>query len=486
MRKAIVPREEMPAEHRLKATLSWPHLVALGVGAIVGTGILTLTGVGADRAGPAMLVSFVIAGVICACAALCYAEMSTSIPVSGSAYTYSYSVLGEGFAWIVGWSLILEYSLVVSTVAVGWAGYANDALRHIGLGLPDFLTHGPTLAGAQCGGAAQQASVGINVLAVLIIGVVAALLSFGTRESARVNIVLVLLKLATLSLFVIVALPHFHMANLHPFAPHGVFATPGPCGRPYGIMPAAAIMFFAFYGFDAISTAAEETKNPGRDLAIGIVGSMVACTLIYIVVGAAAVGAVHYTVFANSPEPLSLILRQAGQGNVATIVSTGAVIALPTVLLAFLYGQSRIFMVMARDGFFPKGLAAVWARRGTPVRITIFTAFVVAIIAAVTPIDVIASLANAGTLCAFVSVGLCVIVRRLREPDAHRPFRTPLVWVVAPLTIGGCIYLFTNLSLLTMEFFVAWNVIGLFVYFIYGSPRAERARAGAAKKTPPL
>ena len=485
-KKALVRDEDLAPEHRLKRSLGWPHLVALGVGAIVGTGILTLTGVGAAKAGPAVILSFAIAGLICAAAALAYAEMATMIPASGSAYTYTYVVLGELLAWIVGWSLILEYSLVVSTVAVGWAGYANDALRHIGLGLPDFLTHGPTLAGAQCGGAAQQASVGINVLAVLIIGVVAALLSFGTRESARVNIVLVLLKLATLSLFVIVALPHFHMANLHPFAPHGIFATPGACGRPYGIMPAAAIMFFAFYGFDAISTAAEETKNPGRDLAIGIVGSMVACTLIYIVVGAAAVGAVHYTVFANSPEPLSLILRQAGQGNVATIVSTGAVIALPTVLLAFLYGQSRIFMVMARDGFFPKGLAAVWARRGTPVRITIFTAFVVAIIAAVTPIDVIASLANAGTLCAFVSVGLCVIVRRLREPDAHRPFRTPLVWVVAPLTIGGCIYLFTNLSLLTMEFFVAWNVIGLFVYFIYGSPRAERARAGAAKKTPPL
>jgi len=479
VRKAVVTREDMPAEQRLKATLSWPHLIALGVGAIVGTGILTLTGVGADRAGPAMLASFVIAGVICACAALCYAEMSTSIPVSGSAYTYSYSVLGEGFAWIVGWSLILEYSLVVSTVAVGWAGYANDALRHVGLGLPDFLTHGPTLGGAQCGGPVQQASVGINVLAVLIIGVVAALLSFGTRESARVNIVLVILKLATLSLFVVVALPHFHASNLHPFAPHGFFATRGPCGRPYGIMPAAAIMFFAFYGFDAISTAAEETKNPGRDLAIGIVGSMLACTVIYIVVGAAAVGAVHYTVFANSPEPLSLILRQAGQGKVATIVSTGAVVALPTVLLAFLYGQSRIFMVMSRDGFFPKGLAAIWERRGTPVRITIVTAIIVALIAAVTPIDVIASLANAGTLCAFVAVGLCVIVRRLREPGAKRPFRTPLIWVVAPLTIVGCIYLFTNLSLLTIEFFFAWNAVGLLLYFIYGSRAAERARSTA-------
>jgi APA family basic amino acid/polyamine antiporter len=477
LRKAITPAEAIPEEERLHRSLSWPHLIALGVGAIVGTGILTLTGVGADRAGPAVLVSFCIAGLICAGAALCYAEMSTSIPASGSAYTYSYSVLGELFAWIVGWSLILEYSLVVSTVAVGWAGYANDALRHISLGLPDFLTHGPTLAGQQCGGPTQQASFGVNILAVLIIGAVATMLNFGTRESARVNTALVILKLATLSLFVIVALPYFNPANLHPFAPHGVLSTAGACGRPYGIMPAAAIIFFAFYGFDAISTAAEEAKRPERDLAIGIVGSMIACTLIYLIVAAAAVGAVHYTKFANSPEPLALILREAGQGRVATIVSAGAVIALPTVILAFLFGQSRIFLVMARDGFFPRSFATIWRKRGTPARITSATAVVVAVIAALTPIDVIASLANAGTLCAFVAVALCVLVRRRREPGAHRPFRTPIAWVVAPLTILGCIYLFTNLSRLTIEFFFVWNAIGLVIYFAYGAPRAARQRA---------
>src|SRR5437763_2904099 len=328
VRKAITPAEAIPPEERLHRSLSWPHLVALGVGAIVGTGILTLTGVGADRAGPAVLVSFVIAGVICAGAALCYAEMSTSIPASGSAYTYSYSVLGELFAWVVGWSLILEYSLVVSTVAVGWAGYANDALKHLGLGLPGLLTHGPTLGGSQCGGPAQPAAFGINILAVLIIAAVATMLNMGTRESARVNTGLVILKLATLSLFVIVALPYFNTANLHPFAPHGVFSTAGPCGRPYGIMPAAAIIFFAFYGFDAISTAAEEAKNPERDLAIGIVGSMVACTAIYMIVAATAVGALHYTQFAHSAEPLALILRNLGQRQVATIVAAAAAIAL--------------------------------------------------------------------------------------------------------------------------------------------------------------
>ncbi|WP_037552741.1 amino acid permease [Sphingomonas sp. URHD0057] len=479
VRKAITPAEAIPESERLHRSLSWPHLVALGVGAIVGTGILTLTGVGADRAGPAVLISFCIAGLICAGAALCYAEMSTSIPASGSAYTYSYTVLGEGFAWIVGWSLILEYSLVVSTVAVGWAGYANDALRHIGLALPGALTHGPTLAGQQCGGSVQQASFGINILAVVIIAAVATLLNFGTRESARINTGLVVLKLATLSLFVIVALPYFNAANLHPFAPHGFFSTPGACGRPYGVMPAAAIIFFAFYGFDAISTAAEEAKNPERDLAIGIVGSMVACTLIYLIVAAAAVGAVHYTKFANSPEPLALILREAGQGRVATIVSAGAVIALPTVILAFLYGQSRIFLVMARDGFFPKSFSTIWKSRGTPARITTATAAIVAIIAAVTPIDVIASLANAGTLCAFVAVAVCVLVRRRRDPDANRPFRTPLAWIVAPLTILGCVYLFTNLSRLTITFFLTWNVVGLFVYFVFASRSAHRTRSAS-------
>jgi basic amino acid/polyamine antiporter, APA family len=479
VRRAITPAEAIPEGERLHRSLSWPHLIALGVGAIVGTGILTLTGVGADRAGPAVLISFCIAGLICAGAALCYAEMSTSIPASGSAYTYSYSVLGELFAWIVGWSLILEYSLVVSTVAVGWAGYANDALTHNGLGLPAFLTHGPALAGQQCGGPVQQASFGINILAVLIIGLVATLLNFGTRESARVNVVLVIVKLATLSLFVIVALPYFDVANLHPFAPHGFFSTPGACARPYGVMPAAAIIFFAFYGFDAISTAAEETKRPERDLAIGIIGSMILCVLIYLIVAAAAVGAVHYTRFANSPEPLALILREAGEDRIATIVSAGAVIALPTVILAFLYGQSRIFLVMARDGFFPRSFAAIWKSRGTPARITTATAIIVAIIAALTPIDVIASLANAGTLCAFVAVALCVIVSRRRDPDARRPFKTPLVWLVAPLTIIGCIYLFANLSRLTIIFFFAWNAVGLIAYWLYGAPRAQRARTAA-------
>jgi len=457
--KKIATGDDRPAEHRLARTLSWPHLVAMGVGAIVGTGILTLIGVGADRAGPAVLLSFVVAGVICAAAALCYAEMATMIPASGSAYTYSYAVLGEVIAWVVGWSLILEYSLVVSTVAVGWSGYAVGFLKGLGIEVPTALANGPAAGGV------------LNVPAVFIIAVVAGLLMLGTRESARVNSALVLLKIATLALFVAVALPYFDAANLHPFAPLGLGSTPGDGGVKYGVMGAAAIIFFAFYGFDAISTAAVEAKNPERDLAIGIVGSMAACTIIYLVVAAAAVGAVPYTQFAKSAEPLALILRDIGQGGIATVVAAAAAIALPTVLLAFLYGQSRIFLVMARDGFLPPALARISAR-GTPARITAVTAVFVGIIAGLVPLDVIASLANAGTLCAFIAVAACVLVLRRRDPGARRPFRTPLAWLVAPLAIIGCVYLFTSLQSVTQISFFVWNAIGLVVYFVYGRARA--------------
>ncbi|MFA5965124.1 MAG: amino acid permease [Sphingomonas sp.] len=457
---------EARPEHQLARTLSWPHLVALGVGSIVGTGILTLIGVGADRAGPAVLLSFVVAGAICACAALCYAEMATMIPASGSAYTYSYAALGESIAWVVGWSLILEYSLVVSTVAVGWSGYAVGFLGGLGIDLPGWMTHGPEMAGWF-----QVAHWGINVPAVFIIAVVAGLLTLGTHESARINSALVVLKIVTLALFVLVALPHFDAANLHPFAPYGYASAVGAGGVKYGMMGAAAIIFFAFYGFDAISTAAEEAKNPERDLAIGIVGSMVACTLIYMIVAAAAVGAVHFQVFGKSAEPLALILRSLGQPKVATVVAAAAAIALPTVILGFLYVQSRIFLVMARDGFLPPALAKI-STRGTPARITAVTAIFVGIFAALVPLDVIASLANAGTLCAFVAVAACVLVLRRRDPAARRPFRTPLAWIVAPGAILGCLYLFTSLQRVTQISFLAWNAFGLLVYFAYGRARA--------------
>ena len=457
-KKLIVHGDDQPEHHRLARTLSWPHLIALGVGAIVGTGILTLIGVGAGLAGPSVILSFAIAGGICACAALAYAEMATMMPASGSAYTYSYVVLGEVIAWVIGWSLILEYSLVVSTVAVGWSGYAAPLLQAT-FGFPMALAQGPELGGI------------VNLPAVFIIAVVAGLLMVGTRESATLNAILVVVKLVALAVFVAVALPHFNGANLEPFMPFGFPKALAADGVERGVMAAAAIIFFAFYGFDAISTAAEETKNPGRDLAIGIVGSMVVCVAIYMAVAVTAVGALSYTRFANSPEPLALILREIGQGGAATFLAGSAVIALPTVLLAFFYGQSRIFFVMARDGLLPASLARVSAR-GTPVRITLMTAVIVAILAGLLPLGEIAALANAGTLAAFIAVCVCLVVLRRRAPDAPRPFRTPLAWFVGPAGVLGCLYLFVSLPSRTQLYFLIWNVLGLLVYFLWARHRA--------------
>lgn len=445
------------SESGLRPTLSWPHLVALGVGAIVGTGILTLIGIGADKAGPAVILSFVIAGLICACAALAYAEMATTIPVSGSAYTYSYVVIGELVAWVVGWSLILEYSLVVSAVAVGWSGYAAPLLNQM-VGLPMELMAAPHAGGV------------INLPAIFIIAVVAGLLMVGTKESATLNAVLVVVKLAALMLFVWVGIKYFDAGNLHPFMPFGFVKSLGPDGVERGVMAAAAIIFFAFYGFDAIATAAEETKDPGRNLPIGIVGSMLVCIALYMVVAGVAVGALPFQQFANSPEPLALILRELGREDVATIVAAGAVIALPTVLLAFLFGQSRIFFVMARDGLLPRKLAVV-SERGTPVRITLFTATIVAGVAGFFPLDEIAALANAGTLVAFVSVSACMLILRRREPDAPRMFRTPFAPLVGGIAILGCTYLFFSLPSQTQGYFLLWNLGGLLIYLIFANRR---------------
>ena len=453
---------------RLVPTLSWPHLIALGIGAIVGTGIYTLIGVGANLAGPAVLVSFAVAGIVCACAALAYAEMATMMPAAGSAYTYSYVVLGETLAWIVGWSLILEYSLVVSTVAVGWSGYTVGFLKSVGLDLPLWATAGPHAGGV------------VNLPAVGIVFVVAGLLMAGTRESATLNAVLVIVKVIALAIFVAIALPHFDASNMQPFMPYGFAKSMDAEGVERGVMAAAAIIFFAFYGFDAISTAAEETKNPKRDLSIGIVGSMVGCTLIYMVVALAAVGAISYTVFGNSPEPLALIMRELGQGTAATIVAAAAVIALPTVLLAFLYGQSRIFFVMSRDGLLPRGLSKVNQRTGTPIATTLFTATLVAALAGVARLDEIAALANAGTLAAFTAVSVCLLVLRKRDPARPRVFRTPLAWVVAPIAIFGCLYLFWSLPRTTQFWFLVWNAIGVVAYLAYGRRASLLARGGDA------
>ncbi len=461
--KPIDSVHDNPGGERLKPTLSWPHLVALGVGGIVGTGIYTLIGQAAGLAGPGMVISFLIAGVVSACAALAYAEMATMMPAAGSAYTYSYVVMGEPVAWFVGWSLILEYTVVCAAVAVGWSAYAGGFMAWLDLPIVPAL-----LAGPEAGGI-------INLPAVAISLAVAGLLAAGTRESATVNFVLVILKLAALAAFIALALPAFDSKHFTPFLPYGISSL-GENGMKLGVLPAASLIFFAFYGFDTISTAAEETKRPGRDLSIGIVGSMLLCTAIYIVVAIAAIGAVPAASFASSAEPLALILRNLGRARWSALIGGAAVLAFPTVIMVFMYGQSRIFFVMARDRLLPGALAKVNAKTGTPIAVTLFTGAMSAVIAGVAPLKLIAELANSGTLCAFVAVSLAMLIYRRRDPARPRVFRTPLAWLVGPLAILGCAYLFWNLPSLTQHLFLIWNAIGIAVYAVYGVKKSRLAQ----------
>lgn len=463
-RKSLTDLTQRTSGHALAKTLSWPHLIALGVGAIVGTGIYTLTGVGAERAGPAVILAFAIAGAVCACAALAYAEMATLIPAAGSAYTFSYVALGEQLAWIVGWSLILEYSLACSTVAVGWSGYLVGWIESAGIHLPHMLLVGPHGGGL------------VNLPAVIVALGVMGLLVAGTRESATLNIVLVIIKLVALSIFVVMALPAFQGHNLHPFMPYG-FGSTEIGGEKRGVMAAAAIVFFAFYGFDAVATSAEEAKNPGRDLTIGIVGSMLVCTLIYMAVAISAIGALPFQQLANSPEPLALVLRSLGQPMAAHLIALAAVIALPSVILVMMYGQSRVFFVMARDGLLPRALATISPRTGAPVRITLLTGVSIAIVAGIFRLDEIAELANAGTLIAFMAVGACLMVLRRRAPELPRLFRCPQPMLVGTLTILGCAYLLLSLPSATLVRFAAWNGLGLAFYLLYGRRHSDAARA---------
>jgi APA family basic amino acid/polyamine antiporter len=465
-RKSIESLARRESGHSLAKTLSWPHLIALGVGAIVGTGIYTLTGVGAERAGPAVILAFAIAGAVCACAALAYAEMATLIPAAGSAYTFSYAAMGETIAWVVGWSLILEYSLACSTVAVGWSGYLVGWLQSAGIHLPAMLLVGPHGGGL------------INLPAVAVALAVMGMLIAGTRESATLNIILVIIKLVALSIFVAIALPAFHSTNLEPFMPYG-FASTEIEGQKRGVMAAAAIVFFAFYGFDAVATSAEEAKNPGRDLTIGIIGSMLVCTLIYMAVAIAAIGALPFQQLANSPEPLALVLRQLGQPVAAHLIALAAVIALPSVILVMMYGQSRVFFVMARDGLLPRSLAKISPRTGAPTRITLITGVSIALVAGIFRLDEIAELANAGTLIAFMAVGACLMILRRRSPELPRLFRCPQPYVVGTLTILGCAYLLFSLPDATLVRFGAWNVIGLLFYFLYSRSRSDARRDAA-------
>lgn len=464
MNRRIKPVEaciESAQRKGLERSLGAMQLMLLGVGAIIGTGIFVLTAVGAERAGPGLLLSFVIAASVCAFAALAYAELAAMVPVAGSAYTYSYVVIGEFVAWLVGWNLILEYAVAGAAVAVGWSGYMVGLLQSMGLELPMALKAG--LFAAEGGG--------VNVIAVVAVVTVTGLLIVGTRESAFLTSALVFVKLLALGAFIFIALPRIDWSNFEPFMPYGFGATETD-GVAKGVMAAAALMFFAYIGFDAVSTAAEETHNPNRNVPIGLIGSLAICTFIYVLVAAGAVGTTHYEVLAGNTEPLASILRNLGFPTVGNLVALAAILALPTVVLMMLFAQTRILFVMSRDGLLPDSLSNVHPRFHTPHVITAVTGFFVAIVAGLFSVDEIAELSNTGTLFAFLVVSISVMVLRRAQPDRHRPFRCPTLWLIGPLAVFGCVYLFSSLPTVAQTRFAIWTCMGAVVYFLYGYRRS--------------
>jgi len=466
----------------LAKTLSWPHLVALGVGAIIGTGIYTLIGTAADKAGPAILLAFMIAGFVCACAAFAYAELASMVPAAGGAYTYSYMACGELVAWVVAWSTIFGFVLTASLVASGWSAYCAPylvrGLAHWGVDVPPMLLH-PY-------GAAPDGQMGfINLPAVFLVFLVGLFLLRGTQTSAMVNAVLVVLKLAALFLFVAIAFPYFSSANLAPvnpdgtygFMPYGFFRHIGADGIERGVMAAAALVFFAFYGFDTVANAAEEAKNPARDLAIGIIGSLSICILVFLIVSLAAVGAMPFSRFADKGDVLAFVLREVRQERAAAIIAIVAGLALPTVLLAFFYALTRLLFTMGRDRLIPPYFARM-GERGTPAGTVLLTALLMALIAGFFPITKLADYVNAGPLFTFAMVGVCMLALRRKYPAVPRGFKTPCAWPVGLIGIAGCGYLFWNLPLNTQFGFLLWNLAGLGLYFAYGYRRSILACGG--------
>jgi APA family basic amino acid/polyamine antiporter len=464
----IKPLEEILAtagKKSLHRSLGAFSLTMLGIGAIIGTGIFVLTSVAANKAGPGMMYSFVISGVVCLLTALVYAEIAAMVPVSGSAYTYTYAVLGEWIAWSVGWALILEYAVAASAVAVGWSGYINGFLINRGWGLPLALTAGPADTIMLPNG--QMASGGFNLLAFLISLFVTWLLVIGTSKSAKFTSVLVLVKIAALTLFVVLAFPAVSGANFNPMIPNG-WGTPL---SGVGVLGAAASIFFAYVGFDAVSTAAEETKNPNRNIPIGLIASLGVCTVFYLLVAYSATGAMGAQpggALSQSKEPLAFVLRQLNHPIMGNWVAAAAIIALPSVVLMMLFGQTRILFTMSRDGLLPQVFSRVHTRFHTPHVVTIFTGVLVALFASVFPVAALADISNAGTLFAFFIVALGVMILRKTQPERPRPFRTPVVWIVGIGAMAGCALLFVSLGLVTITIFLGWAAIGVRTYAYYG------------------
>jgi len=495
---AILATAEKKSLHR---SLGPVQLTLLGIGAIIGTGIFVLTAAASQKAGPGMMVSFVIAGAVCAVAALCYSELAAMAPVSGSAYTYTYAVMGELLAWCVGWALILEYAVAASAVSVGWSGYVMGLIENgFGFDWPDLFQAGPTWAMNGFIPTPDFSAGIINIPAIIVALGVTALLMVGTTESARVNTILVAIKVAALTVFIVLTLPVIKSANFTPFAPNGLFGA----SSGMGIVGAAASIFFAYVGFDAVSTAAEETKNPQRNVPIGLIGSLAICTIFYLLVAIGAVGAIGAqpvvgaageAVQPGSPafvaacalaenanrlvcsdEALAHVLREINWPIVGNALGTAALLALPSVILMMIYGQTRIFFVMARDGLLPEGLTKIHPKWKTPYIVTAFTGIAVAIAGALFPVGQLADISNSGTLFAFFMVSIAVLILRVKEPNRKRPFKTPLIWLFAPLSAVGCAFLFWNLPHDAKMVLPIWGGVGLVIYMLYGYRKSHVGR----------
>jgi APA family basic amino acid/polyamine antiporter len=481
---AILATAEKKSLHR---SLGAFQLSLLGIGAVIGTGIFVLTSEAAQKAGPGMMLSFILAGLVCMLAAICYSELASMVPVAGSAYTYTYAVLGEPLAWMVGWALILEYALGASAVASSWSGYIVGLIRNLlHVTISPLWVNGPFAGGY------------INLPAIAIALLVTWLLVIGTKESAGANAVLVCIKVAALTLFVVLAVPVMNMDNFHPFLPTGV----------KGVAGAAASIFFAYVGFDAVSTAAEETKNPQRNVPIALIASLSFCTVFYLAVSAGAIGSplgaqpvrsltgallspgtlslaerCQAIVAGGAKEPLACshealahVLRSIGWTKFGNLVGLAATIALPSVILMMMFGQTRIFFTMARDGLLPPSFAKVHSRYRTPYVVTIVTGVSTALAASFLPVGKLADYSNSGTLFAFGMVAASVLYLRRSDPARHRPFRAAGMWLIAPLAILGCLYLYLSLDTIAILVLPAWGAVGLLVYFSYSRSRSHIGR----------
>jgi basic amino acid/polyamine antiporter, APA family len=460
----IVGSADVEGGHSLSKTLGATSITAMGIGAIIGAGIFVLTGTAAAQfAGPSIVLSFVLGGIACAFVGLCYSELAAMLPVCGSSYTYTYATLGEIFAWIIGWDLILEYAMGAATVAVGWSGYIVSLLHNVGINFPPVLSTAPGTVIKLADGTTATGIV--NLPAVLIIAILTTLLVLGTKESARLNNIMVAVKLVVVVAFIALGVFFIKPANWHPFIPPntGEFGNFGMSG----ILRGSAVVFFAFIGFDAVSTAAQEAKKPQRDMPIGILGSLVICTLLYILVAGVLTGLVPYAEL-NVPDPIAKGVDAIGLTWFSVLIKIGALTGLTTVILVLLYGQSRIFFTMSQDGLLPPLFARVHPRLQTPHRSQMLIGTVVAIVAALTPIGVLGEMVSIGTLFAFILVCGAVIYLRRSDSDALRPFRVPGVPVLPVLGILFCLLLMVGLPLVTWLRLLVWLVIGMVIYLTYG------------------